>query len=186
LLALAVAAASAQAQTTPAMPAHAGAEHAGMLTQAQALGVLSAIDQSEVAAGQLAQKKVAAGPVRDYAARMVKEHSENEAKLSAWSPDRNAAPAKAQMAKGKQELATLQPLQEDAFRTAYVKAMVKGHTEALDALDHKLIPAAKDAQVKAFLQETRTHVASHLAAAKALQGDDAAAVPHQDGPTGAH
>lgn len=189
LLALAIATAHAQttasARTPDLAPRPAGAPAAAP-SQTQALGVLSAINQSEIAAGQLAEKKIASGPVRDYAARMVKEHSENDRKAQAWSPDRDAPAAKAQAAKGKQELARLSGLEDDAFRNAYVKAMVKDHTEALDALDHKLIPAAKDAQVRAFLQETRAHVAAHLAAAKQLLADDGAPVPHKDGPTGTH
>lgn len=189
LLALAIATAHAQttapARTPDPAPRPAGAP-AAKPSQAQALGVLSAINQSEIAAGQLAEKKIASGPVRDYAARMVKEHSDNDRKAQAWSPDRDAPAAKAQAAKGKQELARLSGLEDDAFRNAYVKAMVKDHTEALDALDHKLIPAAKDAQVRAFLQETRAHVAAHLAAAKQLLADDGAPVPHKEGPTGMH
>ncbi|HVJ37248.1 MAG TPA: DUF4142 domain-containing protein [Stenotrophomonas sp.] len=193
LLALAIATAHAQT-TAPARtpdPAPRAASNmasapTAALSQAQALGVLSAINQSEIAAGQLAEKKVASGPVHDYAARMVKEHSDNDRKAQAWSPDRNAPAAKAQMAKGKQELAKLSGLEDDAFRNAYVKAMVKDHTEALNALDNKLIPAAKDAQVRAFLQDTRSHVAAHLAAAKQLSADDGAPVPHKDGPTGTH
>ena len=183
---------TANAQTPPAhapepapRPAAMAAPASG-LTQAQALGVLSAVNQSEIAAGQLAEKKIASGPVHDYAAHMVKEHTDNDRKAQAWSPDRNAAAAKAQSAKGKQELAKLSGLEDDAFRNAYVKAMVKDHSEALDALDHKLIRAAKDAAVRAFLQETRTHVAAHLAAAQQLQADDGAPVPQKDGPTGTH
>ena len=178
LLALAIA----SARTAPARAPEPAPTAA--LSQAQALGVLSAVNQSEIAAGQLAEKKIASGPVRDYAARMVKEHTDNDHKAKAWSPDLATAVAKTQTAKGKQELAQLSSLEDDAFRNAYVKAMVKDHSEALDALDHKLIPAAKDAQVRAFLQETRAHVAAHLAAAKQLQADDGAPVPQKDGPTG--
>ncbi|HYG05649.1 MAG TPA: DUF4142 domain-containing protein [Stenotrophomonas sp.] len=212
LLALAVAAATAHAQTqtptrtpdpatrsatpaTPATPAGPATQKAtsGTLTQPQALGVLSAINQAEIGAGELAQKKVTSGPVHDYAERMVKEHTDNERKLDAWSPDRNAPPAKAQMAKGKQEQAKLSGLKDDAFRTAYINAMVKDHTEALNALDKKLIPAAKDAEVRAFLQETRTHVAAHLASAKQLQSGGAAKddmshkdATHKDGAADTH
>lgn len=184
-----LAAGTAQAQTPPDQPQTsspprvATKSEASALTQAQALGVLSAVNQAEIGAGQLAQRKIANGPVRDYAARMVKEHGDNDRKLQAWKPDRSSPLAAAQAAKGKQELAKLSPLEEEAFRKAYVAAMIKDHTAALDVIDHQLIPVAQDAQVRAFLQETRTHVAAHLEAAKRLQGDDGA-VAVKDGPTG--
>lgn len=143
------------------------------LSQADALGVLSAVNQSEIAAGQLAQRKVTSGPVHDYAVRMVKEHTDNEQKTKAMSPNEAAADAQLQKKKGQAELAKLQPMEGDAFKKAYVAAMVKDHGEALKTLDAKLIPAAKDAKVKAHLTDTRAHVADHLAAAQRLQAGKA-------------
>jgi len=55
------------------------------------------------------------------------------------------------------------------YQAAYVDAMVKGHSEVLAKLDNELIPNAKDADVKAHLQKTRTAVSTHLDHAKALQ-----------------
>lgn len=140
------------------------------MNQSAALGVVSAINHAEINAGKLAQEKVKSGPVRDYAARMVKEHSQNDSQLQAWKPDRDAGPARAQKAKGEAELKQLSSLDGDAFERAYIQAMVKDHTEALRTLDQKLIPAAEQAPVRSFLQETRSHVADHLAAAQRLQG----------------
>ncbi|CAD7381304.1 DUF4142 domain-containing protein [Xanthomonas arboricola] len=135
----------------------------------EALGTLSAINTSEIGAANLALQKQVQGGVRDYAMQMVKEHTDNNQKLAKWSPDLSAAAAKAQMSKGKTELAMLQKLDNKAFEAAYVTAMVKDHTDALAALDKQLIPAAKTPQVLTHLQTTRSHVAEHLAAAKTLQ-----------------
>ena len=141
----------------------------------EALGTLSAINTSEIDAANLALQKQVQGGVRDYAVQMVKEHTDNNQKLAKWSPDLSAAAAKAQMSKGKTELAVLQKLEGKAFEAAYVSAMVEDHTDALAALDKQLIPAAKTAQVLAHLQTTRSHVAEHLAAAKTLQAGSKAA-----------
>ncbi|EGD10090.1 hypothetical protein XVE_1572 [Xanthomonas vesicatoria ATCC 35937] len=140
-------------------------------TERAALGTLSAINVGEINAANLALQKQVQGGVRDYAMRMVKEHTDNNQKLEKWQPNTSAADAKAQMAKAKTEAAALQKLDGTAFETAYVTAMVKDHTDALAALDKKLIPAAKTPDVLAHLQTTRHHVADHLAAAKALQGE---------------
>ncbi|MCC4615863.1 DUF4142 domain-containing protein [Xanthomonas campestris pv. asclepiadis] len=165
------AAAHAQNATQAGMPAttQQAGNDAPSAKEREALGTLSAINISEINAANLALQKQVQGGVRDYAMQMVKEHTENNQKLAKWSPDVSAAGAKAQMSKGKTELAMLQKLDAKAFEAAYVTAMVKDHTDALSALDKQLIPAAKTPQVLAHLQTTRRHVAEHLAAAKTLQ-----------------
>ncbi|CAD2257137.1 DUF4142 domain-containing protein [Xanthomonas arboricola] len=165
-------AAHAQNATQAGMPAttqQQAGNSAPSVKEREALGTLSAINTSEISAANLALQKQVQGGVRDYAMQMVKEHTDNNQKLAKWSPDLSAAAAKAQMSKGKTELAMLQKLDTKAFEAAYVTAMVKDHTDALAALDKQLIPAAKTPQVLAHLQTTRSHVAEHLAAAKTLQ-----------------
>jgi putative membrane protein len=171
-------AAHAQNATQAGMPAttqQQAGNSAPSAKEREALGTLSAINTSEISAANLALQKQVQGGVRDYATQMVKEHTDNNQKLAKWSPDLSAAAAKAQMSKGKTELAMLQKLDTKAFEAAYVTAMVKDHTDALAALDKQLIPAAKTAQVLAHLQTTRSHVAEHLAAAKTLQAGSEAA-----------
>lgn len=156
------------AQTSTGMQGAQGAR-ASALNEKQALGVLSAINTSEVNAGNLALQKQVKGPVRDYAMQMVKEHSDNNAKIAPWGPDAKAAPAQQQMQKAKAEAGKLQALDGDRFEQAYVMAMVKDHQAALQMLDSTLIPAAKTPDVAAHLRTTRTHVAEHLAKAQQLQ-----------------
>ncbi|KER83670.1 hypothetical protein GW16_14490 [Xanthomonas arboricola pv. celebensis] len=168
-------AAHAQNATQAGMPAttqQQAGNSAPSVKEREALGTLSAINTSEISAANLALQKQVQGGVRDYAMQMVKEHTDNNQKLAKWSPDLSAAAAKAQMSKGKTELAMLQKLDTKAFEAAYVTAMVKDHTDALAALDKQLIPAAKTPQVLAHLQTTRSHVAEHLAAARTLQASN--------------
>ncbi|WP_429003068.1 DUF4142 domain-containing protein [Xanthomonas sacchari] len=156
------------AQTSTGMQGAQGAR-ASALDEKQALGVLSAINTSEVNAGNLALQKQVKGPVRDYAMQMVKEHADNNAKIAPWGPDAKAAPAQQQMQQAKAEAGKLQVLDGDRFEQAYVMAMVKDHQAALQMLDSTLIPAAKTPDVAAHLRTTRTHVAEHLAKAQQLQ-----------------
>ena len=48
--------------------------------------------------------------------------------------------------------------------------MVKGHQDALTLIDTRLLPAATDDNVRAFLTTSREHVAMHLERGRALQG----------------
>ncbi|MBO9828798.1 DUF4142 domain-containing protein [Xanthomonas sp. A2111] len=166
-----------QAPSTSAAQTSSGMQgaRASAFDEKQALGVLSAINTSEVNAGNLALQKQVKGPVRDYAMQMVKEHSDNNAKIAPWGPDTKAAPAQQQMQKAKAEAGKLQALDGGRFEQAYVMAMVKDHQAALQMLDSTLIPAAKTPEVVAHLRTTRTHVAEHLAKAQQLQS--AAASP---------
>ncbi|WP_394686525.1 DUF4142 domain-containing protein [uncultured Xanthomonas sp.] len=156
------------AQTSTGMQGAQGAR-ASALNEKQALGVLSAINTSEINAGNLALQKQVKGPVRDYAMLMVKEHSDNNAKIAPWGPDAKAASAQQQIQKAKAEAGKLQAMDGDRFEQAYVMAMVKDHQAALQMLDSTLIPAAKTPDVAAHLRTTRTHVAEHLAKAQQLQ-----------------
>ncbi|MEJ7672886.1 MAG: DUF4142 domain-containing protein [Chitinophagaceae bacterium] len=74
------------------------------------------------------------------------------------------------MKKGAGELAILIPMDGKDFETGYLDAMIKGHTEALDMIDNKLLKTAKNDALKAHLTETRGHIAMHLEQAKKLKG----------------
>ncbi|GEM_PF-326171 len=137
-----------------------------------ALGVLNAINDHEIAAGRQAQEKKVTGDVADYAQLMIDEHTRSKEQTNALNPDANSAEAKDQVAKGQAQLQQMDAKNGDAYRKAYVDAMIDGHVEALAMLDEKLIPNAAGPQAKAHLQQTREHVARHLALARALKKEE--------------
>lgn len=145
-----------------------GASAAATPQERAALGVLNAINDHEIAAGKQALAKGVKADIATYAQMMVDQHGENRAQTSALGADAGGADARAQQQKGQAELAKLDALSGDAYAKAYVDAMVKGHTEALTALDGALIPAATTQSVRDHLATTRGHVAEHLARAEAL------------------
>ncbi len=136
-----------------------------------ALGVLNAINDHEIAAGRQALDKKVKGKVADYARMMIDEHGKNREQTLALKPDADSADAQAQKRKGEAELRELGGKQGQEYERAYVQAMISGHTEALSALDQKLLPAVTSDPAKAHLKRTREHVAHHLELAKALQAN---------------
>jgi putative membrane protein len=48
------------------------------------------------------------------------------------------------------------------FDTAYLDAMIKGHTEVLNMIDNQFLKTAKNEALKAHLTETGGHIAMHL------------------------
>ncbi len=156
------------ASGNPAMQADGTSSSGSAPAERAALGVLNAINDHEIAAGQQALKKAVKGDVADYARMMIDQHTENRGRTASLNPDSAAVDAQAQQQKGESELAALEAKSGEDYSRAYVDAMVKGHTEALAALDGKLIPAASSPAVREHLTQTRGHVAEHLERAKAL------------------
>lgn len=163
----------AAAQTAPSSGPTMADASTGAPSQADALALLVAINEHEIAAAEQARSKGVDGDTRAFADLMHSEHGKNLAETQALAP---AAPdsspqVKQQRDKGEAELDTMGKLEGDAYEEAYADAMVKGHDEALKMLDTQLIPSAQDDAVKRHFNTTREHVAAHLEKAKALQND---------------
>ena len=146
----------------------AAASTSSATSESAALGVLNAINAHEIAAGEQALGKGVKGDIAAFAQVMIDQHTENRQKTLALNPDASASDAVAQQRKGEAELAALDARSGEDYARAYVDAMVKGHAEALDALDTRLIPAATSEQVRQHLTTTRGHVAAHLEQAQRL------------------
>jgi len=145
-------------------------------TDAEVLAFVNAVNVNEILAASGAQKKKISGPVMDYAKMLHTEHGANMAKTAKLGQSINVTPSitkavDALMQKGAGELATLIPLDGKDFETAYIDAMIKGHTEVLEMIDGQLLKTAKNDALKAHLTETRGHVAMHLEEAKKIKGN---------------
>lgn len=142
---------------------------AGSAAERSALGALNAVNDHEIAAGQQALSKGVQGRVADYAKMMIDEHSESRQRTAALGADTGSADAGAQRDKGRQELDMLGASNGKEYEIAYIDAMVRGHAEALEALDVRFIPAAETEAAKAHLVQTRERVAQHLRTAQEIQ-----------------
>lgn len=145
-----------------------------MQTDAKILGAVVALNETEIAAARLAEKRAKNPAVKHYADWMKKEHGQNLQQTEAVAQRLGVPPVKGEAArtlhaKGKQGLASLSHLHAGAFDRAYIAHMVKGHEAALHLLNHKLIPEAKNPVLKRQLEATRNHVSAHLKKAIAIQ-----------------
>ena len=75
---------------------------------------------------------------------------------------------------GAENVAHLKALRGAAFDKAYIDHEVAYHERVLDAVDHVLIPGARNEQLKALIIEVRPLFVAHLEHARALQ----AQLPH--------
>lgn len=148
----------------------------GVVSDGEALGLLQAINEHEIAAAELAIRKDVGTPVMHYAQMLKKEHTANHSRTRVVSDESDintfdSKDVEAMKAKGKSELEMLDALDGSTFEAAYIDAMVAGHIDALDRIDHQMLPASKDPAVQKHLRETREHIARHLAQAQRLDSD---------------
>jgi putative membrane protein len=153
----------------PAAPAAQGA-----VTDPQIAAIVVAANNVDIAAGELAKTKGTSPQVKEFANRMVTDHTGVNEQATALvtrlgvTPEDN--PTSRQLTQGgEQERQSLQGLSGAAFDKAYVDNEVSYHQTVLDAIDQTLIPNAQNAELKALLEATRPAVAAHLDHAKQLQ-----------------
>jgi putative membrane protein len=149
------------------------------LSDAQIAAVTAASHTAEIDAGKLAQAKAKDGRVKKFAAMMVTHHGDAKKKQEKLLTKEKLAPAESPVsAKVKSDaestLASLQSSTGTEFDKAYIDAQVKAHEDTLNAIDAKLLPNVKHADLKAQLQDFRPKVEEHLKQAKDLQASLAA------------
>lgn len=137
------------------------------VTDSKIIAIVMAVDKSEIAAARVAKKKNIAVSVLNYAKYLQQQHQNNLiqiqklSKLTGLKPLQSATTA--DMTKqNKHDLTALKALNGVPFETAYIDAMVKGHTAGLQLIDTTLLKNVTNAQLKTFLVNFRAMVAHHL------------------------
>lgn len=158
----------------PAAGDAAGAPAAGGVTDPQIAHIVVTANQVDITAGELAQARSANPAVKEFAQRMVTDHSGvNKAAtelVTRLGVTPEPSPTSEQLQQGgEQNVAALQGKTGAEFDQAYLANEVSYHQAVLDAIDQTLIPGAQNAELKALLQQTRPAVAAHLEHARQLQ-----------------
>jgi putative membrane protein len=142
---------------------------------AQIAAIVVAANQVDIDAGKLADSKSSSKEVKDFAQRMVTDHTGvNKAAVDLVTklkvkPEESPTSTGLKNA-GADTLKRLQGLKGAEFDKAYVDNEVTYHQTVLDAVDKTLIPSAKNEELKALLVKVRPAFVAHLEHAKHLQG----------------
>lgn len=171
--------ASEQASTTDAAAAAASStpppqSAAPAVTDPQIAAIVVAANQVDIDAGELARGKATDPRVKEFAERMVTDHSGVNKAASdlvgrlGVTPEPSATSQKLTQ-DGEANRTALQGQSGAAFDRAYVANEVAYHQAVLDAIDQTLIPSAQNPELKALLEQTRPAVAAHLEHARQLQ-----------------
>ena len=143
-------------------------------SDAQIAAIVVAANQVDIDAGKLAESKSTSKEVKDFAQRMVTDHTgvnksatELVTKLKV-KPEEN--PTSTSLKKGGEDTRKrLQGLKGADFDKAYIDNEVTYHQTVLDAVDKTLIPNAKNEELKALLVRVRPAFVAHLEHAKQIQ-----------------
>jgi putative membrane protein len=165
--------AAASAATTP-VPADSTAAPAGALTDPQIAAIVIAADDVDIQGGQQALTKATNQKVKDFAQRMVTDHTAVNKQVHDLLTKLNATPAsnptRESMTQQGQEASTrLGALSGAAYDKAYIDNEVTFHQQVINAAQTQLAPAAQNAELKDLLQKTMPVLQSHLDMAKQIQ-----------------
>lgn len=143
------------------------------LSDPQIAAIVVAANSVDIEAGKLAESKSSNAKVKEFAKRMVTDHTgvnkqatELVTKLGV-KPEENET-SRALKSGGDATLAKLKGLKGKEFDTAYANNEVTYHQAVLDTIDKKLLPDAQNAELKALIQKVRPAIADHLEHAKHL------------------
>lgn len=151
----------------PGSPIRGTDDAAASGTDAEVLAFLIAIDDNVVLASTAAHKKQLGAGVAELAQSLHDAHGKAQATTMALGQKINITPVDTRAVddvrvKGAGELASLVPLDGAEFGRAYVGAMVKSHTEALQMIDGQLLPRTQNRDLERHVTKVREDVAAHL------------------------
>ena len=141
---------------------------------AQIAAIVVTANQVDIDAGKLAETKAGSKEVKEFAQRMVTDHTGvNKSAVDLVTklkvkPEENAT-SNGLKKSGAETLKRLQGLKGADFDKAYVDNEITYHQTVLDAVDKTLIPSAKNEELKALLVKVRPAFVAHLEHAKHLQ-----------------
>lgn len=155
--------AGAVALAMSAAPAFAGARAAkakagadqGFVTRAARGGL------AEVQLGDLAKDKASSPEVKQFAERMVTDHSRANDELKALAQSKNITLPSTLSMKDQALKDRLSKLSGEQFDRAYMRAMVRDHTKDVNEFRRES-KSAKDPDVKAFAAKTLPTLEDHL------------------------
>ena len=143
-------------------------------SDAQIAAIAVAANDVDIDSARLAISKTKNSEVKNLAEGMLKDHMASNKSAKALCKKLGVKPEPNDSSKdllkgGTSNIAKLKKLNGKAFDSAYAGHEVDFHQAVLDAIDHTLLPSAKNAELKSLVEQIRAVVFAHLGHAKAVQ-----------------
>ncbi|WP_119459016.1 DUF4142 domain-containing protein [Rhodospirillaceae bacterium SYSU D60014] len=124
---------------------------------------------AEVAMGKVAVEKAQSEEVKQFAQRMIDDHTQANQKLMEMAEQKDIEVPQEAGAVHEQMMQYLQELSGEQFDQAYMQEQVLDH-EAAVSLFEKEAQQGQDAELKSFASETLPTLQEHLESAQQLAG----------------
>jgi putative membrane protein len=163
----------------------AGTKAAGESADAQIVAKLHHVNQMEITAGKLAQEQGQAKQVRDFGARLMRDHQAADKKLMSYADkaglDANAMPPAGsnEDAKMEQKMDHVRTLSGAAFDREFASLMEEGHQKTIEAVESAQ-QTVSDPKLKAMLGQLLPTLQKHHHLAAALASTTGNAAIQQD------
>jgi putative membrane protein len=147
---------------------------APQLNDSQIAAITDAANKGEIEQAKLAVRKAKDPQVKQFAQMMIDHHGTEQKKEQQLCTTLNLQPETTQTSTQLQTdsqnaISSLSSQNGADFDKAYIDLQVKEHRDVLDSIDNKLIPNAKNAQLKSALEAFRPKVQEHLQKAQEIQ-----------------
>lgn len=144
----------------------------GKLSDPEIASVVVAANQIDVDYGKLALEKSTNSIVKEFAQTMIKDHEDIIKQTTALAGKLGVTPKDNEMTQSlldgqKKVLDNLNALEGEDFDKAYIKNEADYHDAVVSAVKDKLIPDAKNADLKQALEDVLPLLEAHLEMAKA-------------------
>jgi putative membrane protein len=122
---------------------------------------------AEVELGQLAAEKATNSDVKEFAQRMVKDHTQANDQLKQIAMQKDVTLPTSPSAKNEAVKARLSKMSGDAFDKAYIANTVKDHKKDIAEFQHES-SVGQDPDVKHFASQTLPTLQDHLKQAESI------------------
>lgn len=122
---------------------------------------------TEIQLGQIAQKKVKAARVKDFASMIVSDHTQAGSELKALAGDKNVTLPDSLSEKSKADVDKLSRKSGSDFEKGYLGMMVSAHEKAVKAFQDEMNDV-RNPDLKQWITHTLPVLQSHLDSARVL------------------
>ncbi len=137
------------------------------------VAIFDAANTADIETGQLAEKKASTKKIRDFAAMLVRDHKAVRQQGRDLAKKLRVTPTPPKDDQGARDHAAamtkLRGLRGKAFDKAFLEHEVAFHKAVIDAVTTTLLPAIKNAEVKALVVKVAPAFEAHMIAARNLE-----------------
>jgi len=161
------------AHGSPSAPGTLGTEASEKLDDPQIVTVLRAVNVSEVDQARTVSAKLKDPSVKKFAEMMIAQHGQSVKDIDDLTGKLGYSSEDSQLAtelgvKSTRMEQDLSQANESNVDRLYIMDQIDAHRQALDTIDTRLVPAARNDDVKNLLHKMRPVVAEHLRMAQQL------------------